>query len=142
MNAFDVTGLNQNALAGGVPVNLALITPSVTFVSTWGTHIVFTDAGTYTSPDSFGKIQVEVSDEHGATQRGVITSATGTCTIATDSSHFNLNDKLIVKVTIISTLGVIVDGAADVYAYTTSGALGSFTTSFTETAYATPALEA
>lgn len=135
MNAFDISGLNQNALNGGVPVNLALVVPSVTLVNTWGTHIVFTDAGTYTGPDSFGKINIEITDQHGATQYGVITAAAGTATIATDSTKFNQNDILTVKVTITSTLGVIVDGLTDVFSYTTTGALGNFSTSFTTTSF-------
>lgn len=140
MDAFNISGLNANALNGGVPVNLDLVVPSVTFASTWGTHIVFTDAGTYTSPDSFGKIQVEVSDEFGNTQVGVITTATGTCTINTSTTEFNLTGKLIVKVTIASTKGVLIDGLASVYSSTTTGALGSYATSFTTSKFSTPAI--
>ena len=135
MDAFDISGLNQNALGGGVPVNLALVTPSVTYVNTWGTHIVFTDAGTYTSPDSFGKIQIEVSDQHGNTQLGVITAAAGTCTIATTSTQFNQNDYLQVKVTVVSTLGVINDGYCNIYSYSASGALGAYAESFTTSVF-------
>lgn len=140
MNAFDISGLNQNALGGGVPVNLALVVPVVNYSSTWGTNIVFTDAGTYTSPDSFGKILIEVSDQHGNTQLGAITAAAGTATITNTVTQFNQTDYLTVKVTVESTLGVIVDGLVNVYSYNTTGKLANFATSFTTTAFSTPAI--
>lgn len=135
MIAFDPSGLNQNVLGGGIPVNLTGFVPSVTLVNTWGTHIVFTDASAFPSGDTFGKINIEVSDQHGGTVLGVITAASGTATLATDSTKLNQTDTYTIKVTVTSTLGCIADGMVMISNANATGALASYATSFTTTVF-------
>lgn len=128
MTSFNPSGLANIALQ---PVNLALMVPSVTFANTWGTHIVFTDAGTYTSPDSFKNINIEINDEDGGTVQGSITSLAGTATLATDSSKLKQTGPYKIKVTVVSALGVTADGIATVTSYDATGAEGNYQIGFT-----------
>lgn len=128
-----MTSINPAGLAniGLPPVNLALMVASVTYANTWGTHIVFTDAGTYTSPDSFKNINIEINDEDGKTVQGSITSAAGTATLATDSTKLKQTGPYLVKVTVVSTLGVVADGIATVRSSDATGAEGNYQIGFT-----------
>lgn len=131
MIAFDYSGLNANALGGGIPVNMTGFVPAVTGVVTWGTNIVFTDASAFPSGDTFGHINIEISDDHGGTALGSITAASGTATIST--TGLNQTDKYIVKVTVTSTLGCIADGLCDVLKSDTTCTLANYAKSFTTT---------
>ncbi len=126
-----MTSISNAGLAniGIPPVNTALLVPSVTLVNTWGTHIVFTDAGTYTSPDSFKNINIEINDAFGGTATGSITAAAGTATIATNTLDQTLPYKI--KVTVVSTLGVTADGIATIGSADATGSEGQYWIGFT-----------
>ena len=128
MIAISNAGL---ANIGIPPVNLALMVPSVTLVNTCGTHIVFTDAGTYTSPDAFKNINIEINDEDGGTVQGSIITATGTATLATDSSKLKQTGVYKIKVTVVSNLGVTADGIATIGASDATGSGGNYQIGFT-----------
>ena len=124
-------GLSANAMNGAPPVNIALLTASITGAFTWGGNFVFTDAGTYTSPDAFGHINIEVCDQHGGSVLVSITSAAGTGTISTAS--LNQTDDYTIKATVTSNLGAIADGAVLIPNLQTTGALANWSYSFTTT---------
>lgn len=129
--ALNTSGLDQNALGGGVPVELTGFVPAITMVITWGTHIVFTEASSYPAGDSFASCNIEISDEHGNTVLGSITGAGGTVTPATTSTQLVQTDKFTIKAIITSTNGCIGDGLIDVISSTATSALANWSISFT-----------
>ena len=131
MDAFDSSGLNQNQLGGGIPVNLTGFTPSVTAAITWGGNVVLTDASTFPSGDSFGKINCSINDQSGGFALGAITAADGTVTIS--MAALKQTDPLTIKVTVTSTLGCIADGEITVAANSSAGTVGNYSVSFTTT---------
>ena len=132
MNAFNISGLNQNALGGGIPVLLTGFAPSVTIGSiVWGTSLKLTDASTFPAGDSFGKINIEINDQSGGTVLAVITAASGMVNPST--ATLNPADSLTIKVTVTSQNGCIADGLIDVTNGTSSSAVGNYAISFTTT---------
>ena len=135
MVALNPSGLNVAALNGGPPVNMTGFAGVVTGVITWGTHIVFTDASTFPSGDSFGKIQIQIYDNHGGEVMGAITTASGTVTIATDSTLLNQLDNYIIKATVTSTKGCIADGSVIITPASATCTVGNYALSFTTTVF-------
>ncbi len=126
MIAIDNAPLVSNTSGIGIPpVDLSLFVPAATWAYNSGAKTVtVTDASTITSPDTFDKGNVSVSDRNGGTVFGNITTATGT-TGALDVSSLDLTGPLTIQVTLSSSLGVQASGQANwVNATNDAGSIG------------------
>ena len=133
MKAIDNSALiNPTTGIGTNPVNLALVAPSATWVyDPAGKTVTVTGASTITGPDTFKNMNVEVVDNQGKTVYGAVTTRTGN-TGALDVSGLALTGPLTIKVTQVSTLGVISDGESNyVNASNASGAIGYWLANYT-----------
>lgn len=124
MIAIDNSALISNTTGIGIPpVNLTLFVPGATWAYS-GTNITVTDAAVITSPDTFSKANIAISDNQGKTVYGVISSAAGN-TGAISVSTLNYSGPLTIQVTEASTLGVQGSGQSSfVTAGTASGTVG------------------
>jgi hypothetical protein len=108
----------------GIPQpNLALFVPGATWTFSGG-NITVTDTTTITSPDTFDKSNVSISDQHGNSVIGHISAAAGN-TGAISVSTLTASDWFSIQITTVSTLGVQCSGVSDyVTVATTSGTIG------------------
>lgn len=124
MIAINNAALNSNTAGIGIPpVNLTLFVPGVTWAYS-GTNITVTDAATITSPDTFAKANITITDNQGVSVYGVITTATGNSG-AISVAGINYSGPLTIQVTESSTLGVQCSGQSScVTTATATGTIG------------------
>lgn len=132
MTAIDGSNLNNYTNGIGIPpVNPLLFLPGATWSYNSGAKtLTTTDATTITSPDTFAKANVSITDRQGKLVAGVITSAAGN-TGALSVAGLDLTGPLTVQVTTVSTLGVQNSGIVEfINSSNTSGSIGSWETNY------------
>lgn len=121
-----INGAPLTSLTSGIGIpqpNLALFIPGATWTFSGG-NVTVTDTTTITSPDTFAKSNVIVSDQHGNSAVGHISAAAGN-TGSISVSGLVATDYFTIQVTTVSTLGVECSGISTfVNTSTTSGTIG------------------